>query len=105
MDMYIVCALNQLKLEEGLRTRCDPHTCIFSFYKRVSSCTPGKHALSVARLYLFTAEAPKTVLQANSVFLPKHRNRCFLRAAKRYVRPDTVRLGHVRSRLTVRVLL
>jgi hypothetical protein len=36
----------------------------------------------------FTAEAPKPVLTgassySNSVFLPKHRNRCFLRAAKR----------------------
>ena len=38
---------------------------------------------AVTKIYLFTAEAPKTVLQANSVFLPKHRNRCFLRAAKR----------------------
>ena len=38
-----MCALNQLKWKKTvqLRTRCDPHTCIFSFYKRVCRAPPA----------------------------------------------------------------
>ena len=47
---------------------------------KVDACARSGFLIS-----LLTAEAPKSVLQVHSVFLPKHRYRCFLRAAKRYL--------------------